>query len=102
MPPTVPTDSRFPTVTITFLFTDIEGSTLLWEAQPEEMRTALARHDALVREAIVSANGYVFKTVGDAYCAAFAMAPDAVSAALIGHMALTREGSCPASAAKRG
>jgi predicted ATPase/class 3 adenylate cyclase/Tfp pilus assembly protein PilF len=91
MPPTVPTDSRFPTGTVTFLFTDIEGSTLLWEAQPEEMRTALARHDALVREAIVSANGYVFKTVGDAYCAAFAMAPDAVSAALMVQMALNGE-----------
>ena len=92
MPPTVPTDSRFPTGTVTFLFTDIEGSTLLWEAQPEEMRTALARHDALVREAIVSANGYVFKTVGDAYCAAFAMAPDAVSAALMAAHAASMPG----------
>ena len=79
------------TGTVTFLFTDIEGSTKLWEAHPEAMRTTLARHDALVRETIVSANGYVFKTVGDAFCAAFAMAPDAVAAALMVQMALDTE-----------
>jgi len=80
-----------PTGTVTFLFTDIEGSTKLWEAHPEEMRVALARHDALMRETIVSANGYVFQTVGDAFCAAFAMAPDAVSAALAMQIALNTE-----------
>jgi class 3 adenylate cyclase len=80
-----------PTGTVTFLFTDIEGSTKLWEAHPEEMRAALARHDALMREAIVNANGHVFKTVGDAFCAAFAMAPDAVSAALKVQTALNTE-----------
>jgi predicted ATPase/class 3 adenylate cyclase len=75
-------DSLPPTGTLTFLFTDIEGSTKLWDARPDEMQTTLARHDALVRKAIVDANGYVFKTVGDAFCAAFAMAQDAVVAAL--------------------
>jgi predicted ATPase/class 3 adenylate cyclase len=80
-----------PTGTVTFLFTDIEGSTKLWEAHPEEMRVALARHDALMREAIVSTHGHVFKTVGDAFCAAFAMAPDAVSAALKVQTALNTE-----------
>jgi predicted ATPase/class 3 adenylate cyclase/Tfp pilus assembly protein PilF len=80
-----------PTGTVTFLFTDIEGSTKLWEAYPEAMRTALARHDVLMRETIVSANGHVFKTVGDAFCAAFAMAPDAVLAALRVQTALNTE-----------
>jgi class 3 adenylate cyclase len=56
-----------PTGTVTFLSTDIEGSTKLWEAHPEAMREALARHDALVRETIVRANGYVFKTVGELF-----------------------------------
>ena len=60
-----------PSGTITFLFTDIEGSTKLWEQHPEAMRLALARHDELLRQAIEDNNGYVFKTVGDAFCAAF-------------------------------
>ena len=76
---------------VTFMFTDIEGSTKLWEAHPEVMRAALARHDALVRMAIVGANGFVFKTVGDAFCAAFAMAPDAVSAVLAAQLAIVTE-----------
>jgi TolB-like protein/class 3 adenylate cyclase/Tfp pilus assembly protein PilF len=71
-----------PTGTLTFLFTDIEGSTRLWEAQPAEMQMALARHDALLRHAITSHRGHVFKTVGDAFCAAFPTAPEAVDAAL--------------------
>ena len=69
MPAKTRADSVLPTGTVTFLFTDIEGSTKLWEAHPETMRVALARHDALVRTTIVNANGYVFKTVGDAFCA---------------------------------
>ena len=64
-----------PTGTITFLFTDIEGSTQLWEQSPEAMRLALARHDTLLRQAIEVHGGHVFKTVGDAFCAAFATAP---------------------------
>ena len=80
-----------PTGTVTFLFTDIEGSTKLWEAHPEAMREALAQHDARVRETIVRTNGYVFKTVGDAFYAAFARAPDAVAAALMVQMALHTE-----------
>jgi predicted ATPase/class 3 adenylate cyclase len=54
-----------------FLFTDIEGSTRLWEAQPRAMGIALARHDAILRAAIEVHDGRVFKTVGDAFCAAF-------------------------------
>src|SRR5712691_6570302 len=66
-----------PTGTVTFLFTDIEGSTRLWEQHPEAMRAALARHDALLRQAIEARGGHVFKTMGDQFCAAFAGAPDA-------------------------
>lgn len=69
-----------PTGTITFLFTDIEGSTRRWEAFPDAMREALARHDSLLRTAITNANGYVFKTVGDAFCAAFQSPESAVEA----------------------
>ena len=71
-----------PTGTVTFLFTDIEGSTRLWEGHRDAMRLALARHDALLRAAIESNRGVVFKTIGDAFCAAFATASEAVDAAL--------------------
>ena len=71
-----------PERTVTFLFTDIEGSTARWEQQPEAMRAALARHDALVRAAIHEHGGHVVKTMGDAFHAVFARAPDAVAAAL--------------------
>ena len=60
-----------PTGTVTFLFTDIEGSTRLWERTPAAMRAALARHDALAAQCIDHHDGYVFKTGGDAFCAAF-------------------------------
>ncbi len=87
-----------PTGTITFLFTDIEGSTRLWERQASEMSRALARHDQLVREAIEGRDGYVFKTVGDAFCAAFGSAVDAVAAALDVQLAMAGEpwGESPA------
>ena len=71
-----------PTGTLTFLFTDIEGSTRLWEHDAQGMQAALARHDELLRGAIEERGGYVFKTVGDAFCAAFLTAPDALEAAL--------------------
>jgi predicted ATPase/class 3 adenylate cyclase len=80
-----------PTGTVTFLFTDIEGSTRLWERHPDEMRHALARHDSLLRHACESCDGYVFKTVGDAFHVAFAEAPRAVAAALLGQLALLAE-----------
>src|SRR5215475_2416262 len=80
-----------PSGTVTFLFTDIEGSTQLWATQHEAMRTALARHDALLREAIEAHGGRVFKTVGDAFCAAFATAPGAIEAALGAQRALRAE-----------
>jgi predicted ATPase/class 3 adenylate cyclase/uncharacterized protein HemY len=70
-----------PTGTVTFLFTDIEGSTSRWEHQPEAMKTALARHHVLLRETIEGQGGYVFQIVGDAFCAAFATASAALAAA---------------------
>ncbi|MEQ1822467.1 MAG: tetratricopeptide repeat protein [Fimbriimonadaceae bacterium] len=77
--------------TVTFLFTDIEGSTKLWDAHSELMRTSLARHDAIMRSAVFSSGGYVFKTIGDAFCVAFATANQAVQAALSAQIALNSE-----------
>jgi len=80
-----------PTGTVTLLLTDIEGSTRLWEAHATAMRAALGRHDALLRSCIEEHQGYVFKTGGDAFCAAFHTAPDALAAALQAQRALSRE-----------
>ena len=71
-----------PTGTVTFLFTDVEGSTRLWEASPDSMRGSLARHDEIVRRTIESHDGYVFATGGDAFSAAFQSMDEAVDAAL--------------------
>src|SRR5438067_4710496 len=80
-----------PTGRVTFLFTDIEGSTKLWEQHPRAMRRALARHDTLLRDPVETHGGVVFKTIGDALCAAFATAPAALAAALAGQRALQNE-----------
>jgi class 3 adenylate cyclase len=80
-----------PTGTLTFLFTDIEGSTKLWERNPQAMQEALARHDELLRRSIEERGGYVFKTVGDAFCCAFLTAPDALEAALDAQRLLLKE-----------
>jgi predicted ATPase/class 3 adenylate cyclase len=80
-----------PSGTVTFLFTDIEGSTRLWERHPDAMDRALQRHDELLRSAIESARGHIFKTVGDAFCAAFTSARDAVEAAGATQQALQSE-----------
>ncbi|HET9470184.1 MAG TPA: adenylate/guanylate cyclase domain-containing protein, partial [Usitatibacter sp.] len=64
----------------TFLFTDIEGSTRLWEEEPERMREAMARHDALAREAVLSHGGQVVKMTGDGLHAVFGDAVDALNA----------------------
>jgi predicted ATPase/class 3 adenylate cyclase len=71
-----------PSGTVTFLFTDIEGSTSLWELAPGAMREALVIHDAAVRSAIDANGGYVFATGGDGFAAAFAKAADAVIAGI--------------------
>jgi predicted ATPase/class 3 adenylate cyclase len=93
--------TSLPTGTITFLFTDIEGSTQLWEKHPDAMRLALARHDHFIRAAIETNRGYVFKTVGDAFCAAFTTAADAVDAAIAAQQSLrTLQPSAVASASQ--
>ncbi|MGH2615792.1 MAG: adenylate/guanylate cyclase domain-containing protein, partial [Thermomicrobiales bacterium] len=73
---------------VTFLFTDVEGSTRLWEADPRAMSVALARHDALLHSAIEDAGGAVFKTAGDAFCAVFSSPAAAISAAVTAQRAL--------------
>jgi predicted ATPase/class 3 adenylate cyclase len=77
-----------PSGTITFLFTDIEGSTSLWQQHPRAMAEALARHEAILRDAIVTHGGYTYKMVGDAFQAAFPTAPCALLAAVAGQQAL--------------
>ena len=66
---------------LTFLFTDIERSSELWETHPQAMGRALAQHDSLLTGIFQEHGGTVFKTVGDAFCVAFAHAQEAVSAA---------------------
>src|ERR1017187_3420759 len=74
--------SSLPSGTVTFLFTDIEGSTKLWELHREAMARALARHDVLMRQTIGAHGGHVFKAMGDAFCAVFPKAKSAVECAL--------------------
>ena len=80
-----------PQGTVTFLFTDLEGSTRRWEAHPEEMKDALARHDGIVRGAVQSHGGMVFSTMGDGMAAVFASARDAVGAVLAAQQGLGAE-----------
>ena len=80
-----------PAGNVTFLFTDVEGSTRLWEADQRAMRIALARHDEILRACIAERRGHVFKTGGDAFCAVFEDARDAVHAALAAQLALNAE-----------
>ncbi len=80
-----------PTGTITFAFTDIEGSTARWERDRAAMQDAVRRHDSLMRAAIARHGGVVFKTIGDAFCAAFARPEDAVGATLDVQRALAAE-----------
>ena len=75
-------DSVPPSGIVTFLFTDIEGSSRLWEEQPQQMAQALARHDLLARDAVAAQCGRVVKTTGDGMYSVFPEAPQAVAAAL--------------------
>jgi len=88
MPPTELADTQLPTGAFTFLFTDIEGSTMLWEQHPDAMQVALARHDAHVRQAIESSGGRVVKSTGDGVHAVFAVAADALAACLAAQRSL--------------
>ena len=70
---------RLPTGVVTFLFTDIEGSTQLIEEHPDAMREALGRHHALLQGVFAAHRGRVFKVIGDAFCAVFEGAGDALA-----------------------
>ena len=68
---------------VAFLFTDIEGSTRLWEQHPEAMRIAHRQHNRLLDDAISAASGYHYKTIGDGFQAAFFTANAAIAAAAV-------------------
>jgi class 3 adenylate cyclase len=80
--------SPLPEGTVTFLFTDIEGSTHLWQEYPQEMTGALEQHHRLLRKSIEKHNGYVFQIIGDAFCAAFHSPAQGLQAALAAQRAL--------------
>ena len=77
-----------PSGVVTFLFTDVEGSTRRWEADADAMRAALAAHDEVLRAAIEAHGGFLFKHTGDGVCAAFASPRSAVDAAVAAQRAL--------------
>ena len=77
--------------TVSFLFTDIEGSTALWERDRQAMSAAVERHFALLDEAVSAQNGVLFKTIGDATQAALPTVPNAIAAAIAAQLALRRE-----------
>ncbi len=83
-----PPASARPTGTVTFAFTDIEGSTQRWDRDRAAMQDAVRRHDTLMQTAIAAHNGYIFKTIGDAFCVAFARPGEAVAAILDAQRAL--------------
>jgi hypothetical protein len=77
-----------PSGVVTFLFTDVEGSTRRWEADADAMRMALAAHDEVLRGAIEAHGGWLFKHTGDGVCAAFASPRSAVDAAVAAQLKL--------------
>jgi class 3 adenylate cyclase len=77
-----------PSGVVTFLFTDVEGSTRRWENHAELMRAALAAHDEVLRGAIEADDGFLFKNTGDGVCAAFSSPRSAVDAAVAAQQAL--------------
>lgn len=81
----------YPSGTVAFLFTDIEGSTRRWETQQQVMWAAVRRHFELLGGAITAHDGVLFKTIGDAVQAAFPIVPAAVSAAVEAQAALRNE-----------
>jgi class 3 adenylate cyclase len=80
-----------PSGTVTFLLTDLEGSTRLWEQDPDAMKAAMVRHDEILEKTIAAHQGHVFARMGDGMAAAFATARDAVAAAAAFQQALTAE-----------
>lgn len=90
-PSSVPSSGQVPSGTVTFLFTDIEGSTKLWQEFPATMPAALTRHHTILNHAITAHRGDVFQIIGDAFHAAFLSALDGLSAALDAQRALRTE-----------
>jgi predicted ATPase/class 3 adenylate cyclase len=88
--------TNLPSGTVTFLFTDIEGSTKLAQQYPAELPTLLARHHAIMNAAIEANHGYVFQIIGDAFHVAFHTATDGFKAALAAQRALLQESWSPA------
>jgi predicted ATPase/class 3 adenylate cyclase len=86
-----PATPGLPSGTVTFAFTDIEGSTARWERDRSAMERTVRRHDEIMRRAIAARGGLVFKTVGDAFCAAFERPQDAVAAMLEAQRAIAAE-----------
>lgn len=80
-----------PLGTVSFLFTDIEGSTRLWEALPAAMEPALRRHDQILRDCAALYGGHIFKTIGDAFCIAFDSPSQALEAAIAAQRQLQQE-----------
>jgi predicted ATPase/class 3 adenylate cyclase len=80
-----------PSGTVTFLLTDLEGSTRMWEREPEAMKAAMVRHDEILEKAIAAHRGFVFSRMGDGMATAFATAGDAVAAAVTVKQALAEE-----------
>ena len=80
-----------PTGEVTFFFTDIQGSTAMWERDAKRMQLALIRHDEILKSLVAEHGGHVFKMIGDACCAAFHSAPDALHAALAAQRAIFSE-----------
>lgn len=85
-----------PSGTVTFLFTDIEGSTKLSQEFPDAMSVLLARHNEILSQAIRKHNGFIFQMVGDSYSVAFHNASDALNAALAAQRLLYSENWSPA------
>jgi class 3 adenylate cyclase len=87
--------AQSPSGTVTFLFTDIEDSTRLWESNPTDMAQAVQAHDAIVRSAIERHGGHVFGTGGDGTSAAFSSAVDAITAAVESQRELVGDDAIP-------
>ena len=88
--------NNLPSGTVTFLFTDIEGSTKLAQQYPDATQVLLARHHEILHQSIQSQNGYVFQIVGDSFAVAFHSASDALNAALKAQRMLQNESWTPA------
>ncbi len=83
--------TNFPSGTVSFLFTDIEGSTKLAQEQPDSWEALRARHHAILQSVMDACNGYVFQIIGDAFCVAFHTAKDGLNAAIESQQKLQTE-----------